>query len=561
MIRLFACLLMGLLSPSWAALPLPVWIPNTWGAVPTVAVAREDTALCGASGYYLALTKSGSGAHELTLPGVLQPGRAYSFSVEFRGLSGKGWLDVFFRRAGAPYETTAIRTVQTSTDWQRVTLRGIYDANTTGSVRLALRDEGMAICLRKPTLIYVNERQVGAREGWHLVPSTFMGVHLNKLGRHNGWPSFHPRVVRMWDTGTTWADLQPKREDTAWVSNEHVSRLDYFWRHVQKAPKPADLLMTLGMTPEWAVAPGEPNCAHAHYGAKACHPPANLMEWRAHVRGLAQRYKGRIRYWEILNEADLGMHWSGSSAQLLAFVAAAADELKIVDPSNVVIGPNVTTMGYRLLSDFIRLGGAHHVDAFSVHGYIGRTPHVVQSKLRNLRELLFGQGLTHPIWNTEAGTSCLTGVDCHTLLTGMTPLDGASALAQAYLGQAVLGVANVSYYTWEGGVIDAGGLPLVKSDFHTETSAGVVLRQLSHWLDGAQVRSEDSGLVGVRRIGLNGEVGKCTVWWAEEGVVQLPAELLTLFRKGVDALGAVVLLDGESSVRLTTLPILFCQEG
>lgn len=548
------------MTPACAALPLPAWLPNTWGAMPTLAEARVDEALCGANGYYLSLAKQGSGAYELTLPGVLTSGQSYSFSVDVRKISGKGWLDVFFRRAGHPYETTAIKTVQPSGDWQSVTLRGIYDANSIGAVRLALRDEGMAVCLRNPTLVHLNEKQVGARAGWQFVPSTFMGVHLNKLGRHNGWPSFHPSIVRMWDTGTTWADLQPRREDTAWAVNDHVLRLDYFWRHVQKAPRPAELLVTLGMTPEWAVAPGTHACSPAPYGVKACHPPSNLFDWRVHVRGLAQRYKGRIRYWEILNEADLGMHWSGSAAQLLAFVAAASEELKNVDSSNVVIGPNVTTMGFRLLSDFIRLGGASHVDAFSVHGYIGRSPHVLESKLRNLRELLIGQGLTHPIWNTEAGTSCLTGVDCQALSNGTHPLDGISALAQAYLIQAELGIANVSYYTWEGGVIDAGGLPLVKSDFKNETSAGTALRLLSQWMEGAQVRSEDSGLMGVRRMGLNGNVGKCTVWWAEETPIQLPSEMLTLYSRGVDALGSVLLLKGKTSVTLTSLPILFCRE-
>ena len=561
MIRVAFALWLTCISPAWAALVLPDWQVNSWGSTPTQAHARPDAVLCGVGGFYLALLKHGDGAHELTLPGVLLPDRAYSFSVEVKRLAGDGWLDVFFRRSDVPYEATSIRTILPEPEWRRVTLRGIYDVTSTGAVRVAIRDEGLEVCLRKPALVQIDTSQVGTKNEWQTVPSTFMGIHLNKLGQHNGWPTFDPAIVRMWDTGTTWADLQPRREDTAWSDNVHTARLEYFWRHVQRAPKRAELLMTLGMTPEWAVKLGTPDCQNSAYGRKSCHSPANLKDWRAHVRGLAQRYKGRVRYWEILNEADIGMHWNGSTSQLVAFVAAASDELKQVDPSNVVMGPNVTTMGYRLISDFIRLGGARYVDAFSVHVYVGRSPALSLSKLRNFRELLFNHGLTLPIWNTEVGTSCLTGVDCTSLQAGTPPMDGVSALVQAYLGQAALGIANATYYTWEGGVTSAGGMPLVKSDFITETSAGVAMRQVSRWLSGAQVRWEDPGIPKVRRIDLKGTMGSCAVWWAETETVQVFPSQLGTARYGVDALESRVIVDPVDGVLLTKLPVLFCMGG
>lgn len=544
------------LSPVGAQkLPLPDWTLNPWGNRPTLVDAQVDVNRCGTAGFYYAKQRQGDGEAELILPGVLIPGRAYRFTVQMKKVLGDGQVDVMFRRTGPNYETTSIRTVKPSSQWQTVTLSGIYDAPSQGAVRVGLRAVGLGICMTSPTLERTAVENIGGPVQWHEVPSTFPGVHLNRLGRHNGWPAFNPSIVRMWDTGTTWADLQPQPGPIDWRGNEHAQRLDYFLAHVRKFNPKGDLLMTLGMTPVWAAPADAPDCgSDAYYGRKTCWPPARLEDWRRYVRELATRYKGRVRYWEVLNEADIPMHWRGSPEQLVELVKAANEELKAVDPGNVLIGPNVTMMGYRLLNDFLRLGGARYVDAISVHVYMGRSPNLVFSKLRNVREMLINQGVDLPLWNTESGSSCSPEVDCD----HDTGVDGVSSVAQSLVGQAALGVANVSYYTWEGGVVSGGGLPLVQSDYESTTRAGDLVKRVMGWLRGASVRWEASPVDKVRRVGLKKPGQSCSVLWTDAGEVRVAAATLGKPSRLQDALGSDLPPDEQGRFTVTTLPAIGC---
>ena len=239
-------------------LPERPWVLQAWGNPAPVADATP-TAECnpagGSGGYIFGKTRSGGGAAELIIPSVLVPGKAYELVLPVKLVRGDGGLDVFFRRDSPYYETTSVRTVTAKAQWQTVTLRGIYDAPRVGSVRLALRNDGAAVCLGRPELREINPDGVGADDQWHPVSSHFLGIHLNKLGRHHGWPSFQPDVIRMWGTGTTWHELQPREGRIDWRGNAHGQRLDFFAAHVRERSRDAAMLMTIGMTPPWAAPP------------------------------------------------------------------------------------------------------------------------------------------------------------------------------------------------------------------------------------------------------------------------------------------------------------------
>lgn len=524
-------LLIGALSlPGWA-LPLAErpWTLQAWGApAPVADAAPDDGCSTGAPGggvaYRFSKTRKGGGDAELILPGVLVPGKAYEFTVPVRLTQGRGGLDVYFRRDSAYYETTAIRTVQLSAEWRTVTVRGVYDAPRGGSVRLGLRQDGMAVCVGRPALREVSSESVGAAEGWHAVPGRFFGIHLNKLGRHNSWPSFEPDVVRMWGTATTWGELQQRPGRTDW-RGAYGTRLDYFVRHTSQRGRNAAVMMTLGMTPVWASVAGDnAACATSSFGERSCMPPADLSAWRAFVRELAERYAdGRITHWEIWNEADVPTHWLGSAEQMVELTRIAREEIKKVNPQAVLIGPNITANGLRFLNDFLVAGGGSLVDGLSIHVYLGLGSQQALSRMRNTREVMRGHGLALPIWNTESNTACIDDPD-----PGVHKQAGAcdrrreATVLQAALLHAAQGFENFTFYTWEGAELEINGVGMVQGDFRTRTRLGTLYEELARLMRGSSLQMLRP--VGpVTRVQWRKGGRECVLAWSARGDTRAPA--------------------------------------
>jgi len=138
-----------LTSSTWAALESNQWSVNAWGSVKPSAVYKDNDASCGiragkSSASFMIKTR-GDGDAELTLPGVLEPNKAYRFRVWLKS-NKPTHVELFFRRDGFPYEATAIQSVNLS-DWHLLDLKGIHTASGRGSVRLAISDLNAAVCV------------------------------------------------------------------------------------------------------------------------------------------------------------------------------------------------------------------------------------------------------------------------------------------------------------------------------------------------------------------------------------------------------------------------------
>ena len=105
--------------------------------------------------------------------------------------------------------------------------------------------------------------------------------------------------------GTTWAELEPAKGVWNWGG------LDNFVAAAQEHGV-SDILLNLGQSPRWASS--SPETAGHMYGTPALTPapPANIQDWRDYVTAVAQRYKGRIRYYEIWNEPNGPSWYTGS---------------------------------------------------------------------------------------------------------------------------------------------------------------------------------------------------------------------------------------------------------
>lgn len=558
-------LLAGLAFSFAACTQTPFWQVQSWGDPKPQATFSEDESCRNGlmSGWRFAKVSKGGGGAELIVPTVLQPGQGYEFSVQLKAVDGglPVVADLAFRRDGPFYEASIIRPIKLDVGaWQTVVLRGRYTSLATGSVRLNLPKDGSAVCVGKPTLKQwspADDAPVSYR-----VPKEFFGIHLNKLGRHNGWPVFDPDVVRMWSTGTSWAELQPAPGPIDWRSNVYAQRLDYFVRHVSRQQGEHQMVMTLGMTPAWAAAKGDASaCSQSPFGAQTCMPPADLNAWRLFVRELAQRYQDSpIKVWEIWNEADVGMHWVGDTDLMVAMVRIAAEEIKALSPRSLVLGPNVTSLGMRFLHDFLSAGGGQYIDGVSVHVYSGRSPKRLMDQIRNVKDLIQSHGLSLPIWNTETNTACGGGPDSDRLLeqVSCSAMPAESAMAQSLMGQAALGVRNVSLYTWEGAELNVGGVGLVEADFRTETLAGVVLDRVVGLLRGSNVVWSAPTVEGLQAIDVISVGRICKVMWTDSDAVQVPVAVrgVSTWAKQLNGQDVDQLASGEW--RVSTMPVASC---
>ena len=153
-------------------------------------------------------------------------------------------------------------------------------------------------------------------------------------------------------------------------------------------------------------------------------PPDDLEDFVNYVSSVAERYRGRIRYWQVWNEPNIYPEWGNRDvdpagyAQLLCRSYAA---LKSVDPANVVVSgalaPTVELSG-RNLNDYVFLqrmydaGAGDCFDVMAVQGYgfnSGPTDRRMRSTSFNfahnlyIRDLMVARGdADKALWITEA---------------------------------------------------------------------------------------------------------------------------------------------------------------
>ncbi len=233
----------------------------------------------------------------------------------------------------------------------------------------------------------------------------FLGQHLFYIPSYAGSSAEMFSGVRIWgNEGTTWAQVETVQ------GTFDFSKFD---QHVAQAQaKDFEIIHTLGQTPGWASArPDE----KGNMGLGAAAEPANIQHWANYVRTLAQRYKGRISAYEIMNEPripEAGKIWSpgffsGTASTLASMTQIAAAEIKRVDPAAQVICPAMDggAVGLKRLDYFLATGAGQYCDVIGFHFYL---PTLGIQELRTLiqgaKALMAKHGLQNrPLWDTETG--------------------------------------------------------------------------------------------------------------------------------------------------------------
>lgn len=483
---------------AWSKTTKPLWDNERMKVDPKNAI----------SGSYIQrfrVDNKGTGAAQLTMPiSGLALGKVYRATAYLRAEKPIR-VNLFMRHDDFPFEFFASKTVDVTTAWQKYEIQGAFLYTGPGSLRIDPQTLGVNVYLDSVSVDEVQANQF-APVSTAAVPDTLFGTHLNMLGQHNNWPGPHIHLIRLHDSGTTWNLLEPEKGQ--WVFTNPRNRMDFMVDRIKGLDPTAQIIYTMGQTPRWASSsPDLP----AIYGTGASAPAKNMNDWRNYVRTIAKRYSGKIRYWELGNEADLHLLFSGTPAQMVEMARIAREELKAVDPNNMVMSPSLTSNGLNFIESFFANGGGQYVDIISTHYYWELEPEKAAVGLSNLRNIMKSYGLNNkPLWNTEGTLHCNTHIDnC----SGFNPNDSErrGGFTRGLLMMVQQGVQGFAQYHNENG--------LVKSDFKTPTEMGKAYIEAYAWLRGAQMIdgiAADNQSVFAFRIKKNGK-DTWVVWALRDG--------------------------------------------
>lgn len=188
-------------------------------------------------------------------------------------------------------------------------------------------------------------------------------------------PTVPAKHWRLWDIGVTWKDINPA--PGVWKYERLDKLVDLAESHG------ADMCLVLGVTPQWAAK--DPNAPHSApwLGPGSNSLPYDVALFEEYVIHTVNRYKGRIKYYQIWNEPQLAdfMYPITDMKLLGRMTRIAYDIIKIIDPGAVVVSAPVIL---RPSSGGIRRGTRYllelkknkwPVDIFAAHMYPEQNRH------------------------------------------------------------------------------------------------------------------------------------------------------------------------------------------
>lgn len=302
------------------------------------------------------------------------------------------------------------------------------------------------------------------------ISASLFGMHIHHAADTTDWPTVPIAEWRLWDAYVAWPNLEPVKGE--W----HFDILDKYMKLA--ADHSVDLVLPLGLSPAWASArPDEKSVYRPGFAAE----PKNIEDWRTYVASVARHCKGRIHAYEIWNEPNLKLFWTGTVDQMVVLTREASQIIRAIDPQALIISPSPTQEnGVAWLSEFLSKGGGEFVDVIGYHFYVApQAPEASLPLVSRVKHLLVAHGAGgKPIWNTETGWFLPKPFPSEEL--------AAAYVARAYLLNWAAGVQRLYWYSWD----NHGWVTLetTEKDNRTLKSAGKAYDQIFHWLVGASVQ-------------------------------------------------------------------------
>ena len=279
------------------------------------------------------------------------------------------------------------------------------------------------------------------------IPESGVPVTETLFGNHPiiGAPEF-ASTVRLWDTGTSWNQIERGRGDFHW------GELDRAVAAAEAAGQ--QVLLVLGGTPAWAAVGDAPGSEFAGKGSSMPMTDAGLFE--DYVRAVVGRYGGRIAAYQIWNEANISQFWRGTPELMADLTARAYAVIKKAQPGATVVAASTGSRWVKGFTEFYpeyltalrNLGWP--VDAFSVHLYpmASGSPRDRAYLLGMMKTALrIANAPSRPIWETEINygiTNPGTGEAARLIPDAEIP----GYVARTYLDSLRYGIARSYWYAW-----------------------------------------------------------------------------------------------------------------
>jgi hypothetical protein len=158
-----------------------------------------------------------------------------------------------------------------------------------------------------------------------------------------------------------------------------IFRFGMGWGSIEGDPGQYDFRLwdqVLGTAERYGVTPIPYLCytpAWAGAGAEDTYrrPPVDLDAFGRFAAAVAERYRGRVRTWELWNEPDNEAYWQGSPDDFARMVSGAARRIRRVDPDSVLVLGGLAN-GRGPFADALvqRHGVGQLFDVVNVHGYL-----------------------------------------------------------------------------------------------------------------------------------------------------------------------------------------------
>lgn len=218
--------------------------------------------------------------------------------------------------------------------------------------------------------------------------------------------------------------LEIARFDVYWGKLE-PEKGRYDWRIADKlvlAAQGKEILFTVYSTSEWgskynecrAKAEGELGVNLANRPPSSI--PGNMRDYTAFLDAIVNRYKDRVKYWQIENEVygasprisgcpPANAFWLGTKEEYVELLKVGYNKIKEADSiATVFASSKAFAKGNSELSDFYKFvldKGRSYSDVWDLHLYWNYT--VDRQRINSLKSEMNRLGYLKPIWVTESG--------------------------------------------------------------------------------------------------------------------------------------------------------------
>ena len=171
-----------------------------------------------------------------------------------------------------------------------------------------------------------------------------------------------------------------------------------------------------------------------------------MMElWKQYVHETVKRYKGKIDYWEVLNEPYNAVFGDWSPQEYMQILEITEAAIRKANPDAKVVAP-CTYLSPKWCPPMLEAGLLEHLDVFSYHGYS-----MESSALDTMQKWSTYDGKDRPCFDTENGCHGASKFFCKSYAgreysAGREPLEAAARMSQAILRARAHGTDVVFQY-------------------------------------------------------------------------------------------------------------------